>query len=206
MLQTTARQHLVDAMKSLLWDRGFESTSPGQILERSSVGQGSLYHHFRGKTDLAVTALTEVSEDMRRGVEKRLTRPEGSAFENLLHWLTAPRESTRGCPLGRLANESSVNENADLAGPIQDYFAAVQRMIGDALAQAQQDGEFDPAADIREIAIALIAIVQGGYVLSRLYADATYMERATRAGAAMLRARARPTNPKHVRAHRKRDR
>ena len=47
------RELLIDTMKQLLWERGYDATSPNQVLERSGVGKGSFYHHFKGKKDLA---------------------------------------------------------------------------------------------------------------------------------------------------------
>ena len=36
--------------------RGYAGTSPKAIQERSGAGQGSMYHHFHGKPDLALVA------------------------------------------------------------------------------------------------------------------------------------------------------
>ncbi len=43
------RTALIEATKALLWERGYEATSPRDMLHRSGAGQGSLYHHFSGK-------------------------------------------------------------------------------------------------------------------------------------------------------------
>jgi AcrR family transcriptional regulator len=59
-----AKGELVKAAKKLMWERGYEATSPRDLLEESGAGQGSLYHHFKGKMDLASVALGAVSDAM----------------------------------------------------------------------------------------------------------------------------------------------
>jgi TetR/AcrR family transcriptional regulator, transcriptional repressor for nem operon len=185
---TSARQALIDAMKELLWERGFETTSPGSILERSAVGQGSLYHHFKGKPDLAVAALGEIAAEMKDSVDERLRRHDASPLETILAWIVAPREAVRGCRLGRLVNERSIIESSELSAPIVDYFSTLEKMLNETLHDAQRAGELAADVDVDEVAVLLIAVVQGGYTLSHLHNDPSYMDRATRAAAAMLRA------------------
>lgn len=184
----STRAELIAATKDLLWERGFESMSPSAILQRSGAGQGSLYHHFRGKSDLAATALSEISAEMRADVERALSDPDRAPLDNVIAYLTATREATKGCRIGRYANESEVVSNSELLDPIRDYFTFLQESIASALAKAQAAGDFDPQSDVNDVALALVATVQGGYILSRIYGDAAYMDRATQTAAAMLRA------------------
>lgn len=44
---------LIEATQELLWERGYVGTSPRAIQQRAGAGQGSMYHHFGGKPDLA---------------------------------------------------------------------------------------------------------------------------------------------------------
>mgnify|MGYP000935845407 CR=1 FL=1 len=55
-----SKQKLVVAMCALLAERGFEATSPTMVLQRSGIGHGSLYHHYRGKEDLALDAISHM--------------------------------------------------------------------------------------------------------------------------------------------------
>ncbi len=55
-----SKQKLVAAMCALLAERGFEATSPTMILQRSGIGHGSMYHHYRGKEDLALDAISHM--------------------------------------------------------------------------------------------------------------------------------------------------
>lgn len=56
------KQALTRAAAELLWERGYTGTSPAMILERANAGQGSMYHHFSGKAELAVAAMSDMSD------------------------------------------------------------------------------------------------------------------------------------------------
>ncbi|MGO1715623.1 MAG: TetR/AcrR family transcriptional regulator, partial [Ancrocorticia populi] len=55
----TSRERLVNAMALLLWEKGYAATSPRDVMAAAEVGQGSFYHHFSGKHELAVAALSQ---------------------------------------------------------------------------------------------------------------------------------------------------
>ena len=50
------RDQLIDSTRELLWERGYVGTSPKAIQQRAGAGQGSMYHHFAGKKELALAA------------------------------------------------------------------------------------------------------------------------------------------------------
>ena len=58
-------ERLIESTRELLWERGYTGTSPKAILERADAGQGSMYHHFKGKPDLALAAIRRTAEQMR---------------------------------------------------------------------------------------------------------------------------------------------
>ena len=67
---TSSRQRLVDAMASLLWEKGYAATSPRDVMAAAKVGQGSFYYHFSGKHELAVAALSQnISELLGQGAD-----------------------------------------------------------------------------------------------------------------------------------------
>lgn len=56
-----ARDALVEAAHELFMERDYDEVSTAEILERSGVSRGALYHHFPSKQDL-FRAVYEVSE------------------------------------------------------------------------------------------------------------------------------------------------
>jgi AcrR family transcriptional regulator len=64
-METPASDRLIESTRELLWERGYVGTSPKAIQQRAGVGQGSMYHHFTGKPDLALAAVRRTAEELR---------------------------------------------------------------------------------------------------------------------------------------------
>jgi hypothetical protein len=77
------------------------STSPKAIQRRAGAGQGSMYHHFSGKADLALAAVRRSADELRTAGERQLSH-RGTAFERIEAYLRRERDVLRGCPIGRL--------------------------------------------------------------------------------------------------------
>ncbi len=181
----SARDRLVTATKELLWERGYSAMSPRDVLTASGAGQGSLYHHFAGKADLAATAVREVEAEMRAEADAVL-RVDKPPLERVRDYLTKPRAGLRGCRLGRLVHDAEVVAHDALREPVALGFAYVERALSDALAEAQRDGALTAGLDAADLAASIVAVVQGGYVLARAAQDPTQMDRATRGAVALL--------------------
>ena len=181
------RELLLDAAKSLLWEGGYERMSPRKVLDRSGVGQGSLYHHFPSKRALAAAALVDVERELAAAA-KAIFATEAPPLERVQAWLALERNGLAGCRLGRLANEAEILESEDLRGPMADYFGMILGLVTTALVQAAKRGELSDSASAPDIAATIVATVQGGYILSRALADPDAISRATRGAIALLNA------------------
>jgi len=180
----STREQLIEAARELLWERGYEAMSPRAILERSGAGQGSLYHHFSGKAELAATALDEVAGEMQETFDA-LLQTDKSPLERVKAYLTLPREALRGCRLGRMTQEQAMEQDA-LRGPIAHYFAHVEQDLAATLEEAQRAGILNQSINAADLAATLLAIVQGGYVISRALQDSSQMDRAIRGALDLL--------------------
>jgi AcrR family transcriptional regulator len=161
-----ARERLIESTRELLWDRGYVGTSPKAIQERSGAGQGSMYHHFGGKRELALAAIERNAADLAGRADADLGGP-GTAAERVAGYMRRERAALRGCPVGRLTMDPDVMADPDLRRPVDEAFAAVRDRLADVLAEGRRDGELAPSVDPVAVATALIAVLQGGYVLAR---------------------------------------
>ena len=170
------RERLIESTRELLWDRGYTGTSPKAIQERSGAGQGSMYHHFGGKQDLALAAIERNAADLVARADADLGGP-GTVPERIARYLRRERAALRGCPVGRLTMDPDVMADPDLRRPVGDALAAVRDRLAAVLDEGRGNGELDPSVDPVATATALIAVLQGGYVLARASGSAdTYAQ------------------------------
>lgn len=167
-----AQQRLLTAAQELFWEQGVSATTPRQVLQRSGVGQGSLYHHFPTKHDLARTAIDRTSRQTLDAAAEILDG-EGPARERLRRYLTRHRDALAGCRVGRLTSDPAVMSDAELHQPVRGYFAHLLDLL---TAVITESGAAPEVASRR--AMTVVAVIQGGYVLARAQGDPTAMEQA----------------------------
>lgn len=159
-------ERLIESTRELLWERGYVGTSPKAILERAGAGQGSMYHHFHGKPDLALAAIRRTAEEMRATAEGVLSGP-GTPYERIRGYLLRERDVLRGCPIGRLTMDPDVVASEALRAPVDETIGWLRGRLAEIVEEGKEQGEFGAELDGAEIAAAVLATVQGGYVLAR---------------------------------------
>jgi len=178
------RARLLAAAKELLWERGYEHMSPRDVLDRSGVGQGSLYHHFSGKLELARAALGEMVTEETAAMDA-IFAADKTPLRRLEEYLARKRAALRGCRIGRLANET-IMEVPEFRTFVATYLDHVEGLIRKAVAEAQGAGMLAAEADPDALAALFLAVIEGGFVLARAHWDPSRMERAIRGSEAAL--------------------
>lgn len=165
---------IINATKTLLWNVGYEAMSPRKIMDASGAGQGSLYHHFPGKEQLAAKVLLGVANDMKADVDQ-LFDPGLPPTKRIKNFLLAKRDAIKGCPLGRLANETSI-QKPSIKDPIAGFFSYVEHKIQSSLEEAIEKEEITSDTSPKELAVTLLAGLQGGFALSRIHNNPDYLQ------------------------------
>src|SRR5690606_10785646 len=142
MVTTDARDRLIASAQRLFASQGVGPTSPRQVLEVSGVGQGSLYHHFPTKHDLALAAVgASVAEAL--AVARAELDDDSPALDRVVAYLERPRDALGGCTIGRLTSDQAVMDDDDLRDVVTAYFV---RLVGSVAAALRETGLPDDAA------------------------------------------------------------
>lgn len=197
-----SRELLVETMSDLLWERGYADTSPRDVRERSGVGQGSMYHHFPTKRDLALAALERNVADLLPAASDLDGR--GDPLSRIEAYLMRPRDALKGCKVGRMTQDPQVREDPVLLAPVARAFTQANVSWVRVLREAVAAGELRDDLDPERLAYTLMAVLQGGYVLAIAQQDSAPFEDAC-AGAIDLLHAAAPSTP-NVKAHRRKQR
>jgi AcrR family transcriptional regulator len=170
-------ERLIESTRELLWERGYTGTSPKAIQQRAGAGQGSMYHHFTGKPDLALAAIRRTAEEMRARAEERFSTP-GTALDRVTAYLRHERDVLKGCPVGRLTQDPDVMADPTLRAPIDETLSWLRGRLTEVLTEGRERGELDTALDPQATATTVAAVLQGGYVLARAAGSALPFDQA----------------------------
>lgn len=174
------RDTLIEATSELLWERGYSGTSPAMIQKRAHAGQGSMYHHFSGKADLATAAMVHSADLLRQTAEATLSAGD-TAIERVIAYLDLERDPLAGCRIGRLVQDADIVDDDTLRRPAAEFFAWLVERITQVFAEGLERGELRPDVDPRAAASLVVASVQGAYVLARALGDPAGFEAAMQA-------------------------
>jgi TetR/AcrR family transcriptional repressor of nem operon len=168
------RRRIVEAAMELFWLKGYASTSIADILSRSQVNSGSLYHFFPGKQQLLVAVL----EAYRDGIDRWLLEPAWAGVtdprERIFALLNGYRthlvgtDFAYGCPIGSLAlelHEPDPEVRELLATNFDNWVTAIEGCL-------DQMGERLPAdLDRRALAEFILTVMEGAVMQSRTHRD-----------------------------------
>lgn len=175
----TRHRILMTAME-LFWEKGFNSTSIADILSRSQVHSGSLYHFFPGKQDLLIGVL----EAYRDGIEEMLLAPNWKGVDDPIERVFAllggyrthlvMTECSYGCPIGSIAleiHEPDPKVRELLAENFSNWSAAIEECLDAA-------GDRLPAdTDRAALAEYVLTVMEGAVMQARTYRDLGYFDR-----------------------------
>ncbi|MFC9394756.1 TetR/AcrR family transcriptional regulator [Streptomyces sp. NPDC057027] len=185
VMSMSTSERLIEATRELLWERGYVGTSPKAVQQAAGAGQGSMYHHFAGKQDLALAAIRRSAEELGAAAEAVLGGG-GSAYARIEAYLLRERDVLRGCPVGRLTMDPEVVADPELRAPVEEVLGRVRGRLAEVVREGLGSGELSGGLDPEEIAATVLATVQGGYVLARATGSRAPFDTAVRGLLALL--------------------
>lgn len=174
------RTRIIRAAMDLFFEKGFNSTSVADILSRSQVNSGSLYHFFPGKQDVLVAVL----ETYRDGIREMLIEPAWAGVRDPLARIFALLDAYRGmivetdalygCPIGSLALELH-EPDPRVRELLAQNFSAWTRAVEECLDAARDRLPAD--LDRRGFAEFVLTTMEGGVMQARTHRDVAYFDR-----------------------------
>jgi AcrR family transcriptional regulator len=184
------RQRIVDAAADLVFERGVTEVSLDDIREATGVSKSQLYHYFNNKSDL-LHAVIECQRERVLG-NHRPTFQSLEGWDDLTQWRDmivahqAARSCRYGCPLGSLAN--GLAELDDVArNQLSGAFSSWGSIIAEGLTRMVESHTLRADADPQELAVSVLASLQGGLLMAETARDTRPLEIALDAAIAHLK-------------------
>jgi TetR/AcrR family transcriptional regulator, transcriptional repressor for nem operon len=175
------RARIVRAAAELMLENGVARTTIEDVQEAAGVSTSQMYHYFADKGDLVAAVIDLQSDEVLGDQELELHRVD--SIEALCRWRDAMVAVMRGqgcaggCPIGSLASELSDTDPLARAR-LARAFAQWEGLLRDGLAAIAQRGQLRAGLDIDRMALAMLAAVQGGLLLSQVRRDTAPLEAA----------------------------
>ena len=177
------RARLIESARYLFWERGFGGTSMADLLGHAEVNSGSFYHFFESKEALLRAVLEGYLVALRPMVVDPAFAGTEEPVARIFAILSGYRERIvqtdckYGCPLGRLALEiDPENRPAHklIAENFRGWIAAVRECV------EQFRHRLPKTTDPDDLATYVLAVMEGGVMLSRSYGTVDPFDRAVK--------------------------
>jgi AcrR family transcriptional regulator len=175
------RQRIVERAAALFNSRGVAGASMADVSIATGLEKGGVYNHFETKEALALAAFDYAAGLVHAALDAAVAR-ESRPLARLHAMIGVYRRISEqpfvagGCPLLNAAVEAD-DTNPRLRERVRRAMARWRGLVASILHDAVDAGDL-PAHDVEAAADAVIATLEGGVMLAKLYGKAIHLERA----------------------------
>ena len=171
------QQRIVAAAAQLMYERGVTEATLEDVRTAAGVSGSQIYHYFDSKEALLLAVIEHQTEAVLQLQEPHFDDLDTMA--GLRRWRDALVEYQRllqcrgGCPLGSLGSEVAEN-NPEARLAVASGFLRWETAIRTGLRSMHSRGDLD--ADPDRLALAVLAALQGGLLLTQLQRNVEPLE------------------------------
>jgi TetR/AcrR family transcriptional repressor of nem operon len=172
------RDAVLDRAMDLFWERGFEATSVGDLVDRLGIGRQSLYDTFGDKRALYLAALDRYRERFGVLVPDALAKdlPVRRLIRELLQGaIDASLASGRSCMLIDAAAERCPHD-AEVKRRFCGNAARIEEAFAARLEESRRRGEIAAHHDPRALALYFVNALNGLQIMAKSTGDRRALE------------------------------
>ncbi|BAB76266.1 TetR family transcriptional regulator C-terminal domain-containing protein [Anabaena sp. FACHB-709] len=176
------KTRILQQAAELFNQQGYAGSSISDIMRVTGLQKGGIYNHFQSKDELALQAfdyaIASISKHYR--IALRSKRNAIERVQALIAVFSSFAENPPipgGCPLLNTAVESD-DAHPALRERTQQAMNSWLNMIRRIIQTGIERGEIEPHVNAEEIATIIVATLEGAIMMSQLYDDTIYMQRA----------------------------
>lgn len=173
------RARIVEAAARLVHDHGVVGTTLDDVRAAAEVSGSQLSHYFADKHEL-VQAVIDHQADTIVGNQHQADLGSADGLRAWRDMVIAQAQTTNakgGCPLGSLGGQLAETD-PQARGLVADGFDRWSTALSDGLRSLHAGGHLSPDVDPDNLAITLLAVLQGGLLLAQVQRNARPLETA----------------------------
>ena len=191
MATPRSKEKILRCAREMFYHIGYQATSVDEIIDRSGVAKSNFYYHFKSKEQLAFAVLEMQVDEYEEWIGLSLRNPALLPSERLhqffAHLCQAQQEMQKlaGCPFGNFAatlpieedlfadekQRASYEQSERFRLHISDLFRHLELALHDCLVEGVDCGDFRTDIAPAELAIFLLASVEGLLILTKTHKD-----------------------------------
>ena len=174
------RERIIAAAANLIHERGVAGTTTEEVRDEAGVSSSQLYHYFKSKMELVRAVIAHQTDAVIDAQAELLGQAD--SIQGLRRWRDLLLRIQRhvhcvgGCPLGSLS--SDVAEQPEFRIDLNRAFTRWENGIRSGLRTMHDRGDLSKDADPDRLAVALLAAVQGGLLLTQIRRNTKPLEAA----------------------------
>lgn len=160
------REKILDAAFQEIHRHGFQAASLSNIIDRTGLTKGALYHHFPDKDSLGLAVIEEVIRESLETLVFAPLRATDDPVGTLRDVIERKAERATsdtvmlGCPLNNLMQEMSPLD-ADFKRRLTEILKTWQDVVTDALKRGQKQARVRKDLDCRAAALFIVSAFEG---------------------------------------------
>ena len=173
------RQRIISAAADLIFEQGVANTTIEDVRAVADVSSSQLYHYFDDKPDL-VRAVIEHQADIIVGGQGTFDLSSLDGLRAWRDWVIEHQQELNcngGCPIGSLGSELAETD-PEARAQVAEGFKRWEATIQSGLREMHARGRLIPDTDPDTLALALLAALQGGLLLTQIERDTKPLEAA----------------------------
>ncbi len=174
------KEKILDATEALVYQHGFAATSLDNVLETAGLTKGGFFYHFKNKADLGRALIERYAARDEAMLENTMRRAENISDDPLqqvlifVGLLKEPieemTEPAPGCLFASYCYQPKefVPEIAEVAS---ETLLKWRRRLEEKFVAISEKHSTNPAVHSDSLADHLLAVIEGSYVLSKVFKD-----------------------------------
>jgi len=173
------KQLIIEKTAPIFNKRGYAGTSLTDMTDATGLTKGSVYGNFEDKDDVAFAAF-DYNMGKLIGQVREQQANQRSALSKLQAFITVYRNGLQapvlsdGCPIINMGTEAD-DTHPQLKEKVNAALARWQKSVSAIIQQGKMQGEFREDVNATEFASLMIAMIEGGFTLSKISGDTSYL-------------------------------
>ncbi|WEA03284.1 TetR/AcrR family transcriptional regulator [Mucilaginibacter sp. SJ] len=166
------RQFIIERTASIFNKKGYAGTSLSDLTGATGLTKGSIYGNFKNKEEVAAEVFDYNSAKVRNQVQERIQKAK-TYHDKLLVYAQVYHSFSRGdfpaggCPILNTAVDAD-DTNPLLKDKAAKAVVRWKTRIETLITEGIETGEFKPGIDITEVALSMIALIEGGIMIAKV--------------------------------------